>query len=181
MKIETQVLAAIITGSITIFGGFLINFYLKKKENNTKRLQIKMEYVNKQIEELYGPLYSYIQQIFNYWDVRQRLLSPEGLNHQDRDRIKIFFRERYFSSLHIQIRELIKNKYNLVEGIVLPDSFLIYLQHSTLETTQITIWNELNIDTQHTNGIPWPDDFDKDVKQSLDYLMKKYEQLLKEI
>jgi hypothetical protein len=181
MTIDTRIAVAIITGSLSIIGGFLINFYIRKKEDKTKRLQIKLEYLNKQIEELYGPLYSYIQQIFNYWDVQQELISPNDINNQDRDRIIIFFREKYFYPLHNQIRDLLKNKFNLIEGNKLPESFRKYLQHSTLETTQITLWNELNIDTQHTNGIPWPNEFENDVKKTLDVLMKRYDTLLKNI
>lgn len=181
MKVESQILLAIITGFISITGGFLINFYIRKKEDKTKRLQIKLEYINKQIEELYGPLYSYIQQIYNYWEVHQQLLQPQGLNSDDKQRIVIYFREKYFYPLHIQIRDLLKEKMNLIEEIELPNSFWTYLQHSTLETTQITIWNELNISTQHVKGIPWPNEFAEDVKQTLDLLMFRYNTLLKEL
>lgn len=181
LNIDAPVLAAITASSISIIGGFLINFYIRKKEDKTKRLQIKIEYLNRQIEELYGPLYSHIQQIYNYWDVRQKLLSPDGLHHEQKDRITIYFREKYFFPLHNQIRDLLKNKLNLIEGIELPESFWTYLQHSTLETTQIAIWNELNIGTQHTKGIPWPNEFETDVKMTLDVLMKRYDNFLKQL
>ena len=181
MKIEAPVLAAVIAGSATILGGLLINFYIRRNEDKTKRLQIKLEFLNKQIEELYGPLYSLIQLIINYWDVQQKIISREGLSLESKEQIIKFFRERYFFPLHNQIRKLIKNKFNLIEGIELPKSFWIYLQHSTLETTQITILKELNIDTQHLKEIPWPKEFEKDIKQTLDLLMLNYNKLLQEI
>lgn len=172
-----SVIAAIVTGTITILSWPILNYLNKSREDRTRRLESKLKHVNKQIEELYGPLYSLIQQVYNIWEVHQDILKPLDKNDPNRERIIIYFREKYFYPLHIEIRSIIKTKFHLIEGIELPESFWVYLNHSTQETIQIDIWNNLQIDTQYVKGIPWSNLFEKDIKKTLDKLMFSSESL----
>jgi hypothetical protein len=175
---DTTILATLITAFITIAGWILTNYLLRKKEDRTKRLQIRLDHTRMQIEELYGPLYSLINQVFTYWDVKERLIS-QPLSDPEKERIDLLFRERYFSKIHLEIKALLKTKFHLIEGVEFPDSYWDYLQHTTQETVQCDIWNELKINTSRLNGYPWPPNFNKDVKKQLDMLMKRYESILK--
>jgi hypothetical protein len=177
----TQIIVTILTGILTITSLAVSNYFLRKKEDRTKRLQIKMEYISKQIEELYGPLYSLIQQIKNYRSVREVITSHPKKQPQDDQKIITFFREKYVLPLNEEIRELIKNKFHLIEGKELPASFWAYLLHSTQMLSQIRLWKELELNTTHVEGAPAPPDFEKDVKHTLSLLMKKYDDLLKKL
>jgi hypothetical protein len=177
---DTTILATLITAFVTIAGWILTNYILRKKEDRTKRLQIRLDHTQMQIEELYGPLYSLINQVFIYWDVKERL-SISHIDDIEKEKIESLFREKYFSKIHQEIKTLLKTKFHLIEGVEFPKSYWDYLQHSTQEVVQIDIWRELEISTSGLAGYPWPDDFNDDVKKQLDKLMKRYESILNEL
>jgi hypothetical protein len=177
---DTTILATLITAFVTIAGWILTNYILRKKEDRTKRLQIRLDHTKIQIEELYGPLYSLVNQVFTYWDVKERLES-HPLTDQEKERIEMLFRDRYFNSIHQEIKALLKTKFHLIEGVEFPKSYWDYLQHTTQETVQTDIWKELNISTSELKGYRWPKNFNLDVKKQLDLLMNRYENILKEL
>jgi hypothetical protein len=164
----------LITVAVTAFGWYATYFYAKKKENRTRRLEIQLKYKGQQIEQLYGPLISLIEQIFNVWEVRQAILNGARYSEENQRQIKNFLWQRYFFPLHQEIRDLLRTKLYLLDGNNLPASFSKYLQHATQESCQHQIWSELKIDTSHVAGLPWPDGFHTDVRRTLDRLMNDY-------
>jgi len=176
-----QIFIAIIAGLLTIVGGIVSVHATKKRDDQTRRLQLKLDHLRSQIQEFYGPLYSLVNQIFIIWDTIEAIRKPKKLPPEDEDRIRKYFLEKHFQPLHQEIRDLIKSKFHLIEDIELPESFVKYLRHSIQEATQAEIWSGLKIDTSFVRGVPWPSKFDDDVKSALNELMKKYDDLLKEL
>ena len=105
---------------------------------------------------------SLIEQIFNVWTVRERILNAKNYTAEDRSRIRNFFWERYFTPLHQEVAGLLKTKLYLLEGGQLPTSFQHYLEHATQESCQQHLWRELQIDTSHARGRSWPQQFHSD-------------------
>jgi len=163
----------LITAVVTVFGWYATYAYTRYREDRTRRLELDLKFRQRQIEELYGPLLSLIEQIFNVWTVRENVLSAPGaqLGEEQRKQVREFFWQRYFAPLHTEIGALLRTKLYLLEGIQLPESFSQYLVHATQEACQHRLWEELKIDTRHVEGRPWPQDFYKDVRSSLDRLM----------
>jgi hypothetical protein len=159
---------------VTALGWYATYAYAKKKENWTRRLEIQLKYRAQQMEELYGPLLSLIEQIFNVWGVRKNLLEAGGYSQDDQQRIRQFFWERYFMPLHKEIGDLLRTRLYLLEGNRLPDSFSKYLEHATQEACQHLLWDELRLDTSRVPGRPWPGQFHDDVKQALDRIMDEH-------
>jgi hypothetical protein len=170
---NATVIAACITAVVTIIGWVIVRL----KDINANRLKIHQDFVMKQIEELYGPLYNLVLQINNFWDIEQNLLNREN-DKSKQDKVRVYFREHYYYPLHLEVRLLLKNKTHLLQNQTMPKSFDTYLKHSTQETVQIDIWNNLNISTIDVAGIPWPDEFETDIKSTLGILMKNYDKLL---
>ena len=178
---SSQVIAALITGFVTILGWNVLTFLNNRKENQTKLLQFQIEHISRQIEELYGPLFNLVNQLNMYYDTKEKITEVFNTTDQKKEIINIFIRENYFYQLHDEIRKLIKNKYHLIDNNELPNSYRDYLLHSTQETLQIDIWNKLQIDTSIVKGIVWPDQFDIDTKKHLDSLKYRYNQLLSKL
>ena len=165
---------ALIAAVVTIIGWYVTYTYAKRRDDETRRTEIHLKYRQRQIEELYGPLLSLIEQIFNVWQVRENIAGPERaqLSHDQQARIREFIWREYFSPLHHEIRTLLRTKLYLLEKGQMPESFSRYLEHATQEECQHRLWNELQIATG--GGTPWPSGFYDDVKSALDRLMKDH-------
>jgi hypothetical protein len=61
---------AILAAIVSILGWYVAYAYAKRREDRTRCLEIQLKYRQQQIQELYGPLLSLIEQIFNVWQVR---------------------------------------------------------------------------------------------------------------
>jgi len=165
----------LITGAVTALGWYATYAYAKLREDRTRRLDLLLKLRARQIEELYGPLLSLIEQIFNVWQVRENVLRGTAFSAEDQRRIQEFFWQHYFPPLHQEIGVLLRTKLYLLEGGRLPDSFTEYLEHATQEACQHRLWSELGIDTSKVPGRGWPERFHSDVKTSLDRLMAEHQ------
>jgi hypothetical protein len=134
-----------------------------------------LKYHQRQIEELYGPLVSLIEQVFNVWDVRQNIISNEHYSPKDQERVRQFFWGEYFHPLHLEIRGLLRTKLYLLEDARIPQSFLQYLQHSTQEECQHRLWAELHLDTTGTPPKEFPRGFYEDITGALQRLMTAHQ------
>jgi hypothetical protein len=170
-----EVMPVLITGAITAFGWYATYAYAKIREDRTRRLDLLLKLRARQIEELYGPLLSLIEQIFNVWQVRENVLQGTSYSAEDQRRIREFFWQHYFTPLHQEIGALLRTKLYLLEDGRLPESFAEYLEHATQEACQHRLWSELGIDTSGVPGRRWPQAFHKDVKSALDRLMQEYQ------
>jgi hypothetical protein len=170
-----EMLPVLISGGITIAGWYATYAYTKRREDRTRRLDIALKLKARQIEELYGPLMSLVEQVFMVWRVRQRLIKEGGYTDDQRQRIREFFWKEYFTPLHDQISALLRTKAYLLEGGKMPDSFTRYIEHATQEACQHRLWGELSIDTSAVKGRKWPNEFDDDVKASFTRLMSEYQ------
>jgi hypothetical protein len=166
---------ALITALVTIASGYATYVYAKWREDRTRRIEIRLQYRQRQIEELYGPLLSLVEQIFNVWQVRQNILeSPRARYSTDQQtQIREFIWREYFSPLHQEIGTLLRTKLYLLEGGHLPDSFARDLEHATQEACQHRLWSELKLET--VGGKSWPPGFYDEIKGTLERLMKEHQ------
>jgi len=171
----------LITATITILGWFTVSFLSKWHENQNKHFQLNLDHISRQIEELYGPLFNLVNQLNMYYKVKENIVSKLDPQDPNLEKINGFLREDYFHSLHADVRNLLKTKYHLIDDNTLPKSYLDYLHHSTQESLQIEIWKKLNINTSKVKGLPWPDQFEVDVKTKLDKLKKEYNALIQKL
>ena len=166
---------ALIAAAVTILGWYVTYAYARRRDDQTRRIEIRLKYQQRQIEELYGPLLSLIEQIFNVWQVRQSILnSNDGHSSaEQQDRIREFIYNEYFSPLHHEIATILRTKLYLLEGGQMPSTFALYLEHATREACQHRLRNELHIET--SGGTPWPQGFYEDVKITLQRLLEEHQ------
>lgn len=170
-----DIVPILITAAVTAVGWYATYAYAKLREDRTRRIDLLLRLRARQIEEMYGPLLSLIEQIFNVWQVRQNVLESTAYSEEDQRRIKEFIWARYFTPLHEEIGTLLRTKLYLLEEGRLPKSFSDYLQHATQEACQHRLWSELGIDTSKVPVREWPQGFDQDVKNALERLMTEYQ------
>ena len=73
----------LIAGAVTAFGWYATYAYAKLREDRTRRLDLLLKLRARQIEELYGPLLSLIEQIFNVWQVRENVLRGTAYSKKE--------------------------------------------------------------------------------------------------
>ena len=159
----------------------------REQTDRTKRLELRLRYYERQIQEFYAPLYSNIQLIFNVWrigqDFEKKLLQKDNDMPLTEAQAKIgtALGSNFFAPLHSEIRELLKAKLFLLEEVDLPQSYVDYLKHSVGEDVQRRLLEESGINTASVQGEKWPTAFETDVKRGLDKAMKNYDDLIKEL
>jgi hypothetical protein len=178
---SSTLIAALLGALVTVFGWYVTYAYTKRMEDRRRRLESHRQYRSQQIEQLYGPLLSLIEQIFNVWQVRDNILTNCRCSPEQEKAIKELIWKQYFTPLHAEIGGLLRTKLYLLEGSILPESFTEYLEHATQEGCQHVLWNELQIDTSCAPGRPWPANFHSEVKTTLKKLMDERQQGLAEL
>jgi hypothetical protein len=180
----TSFLPIISAGVLTALGWFATYYFGKLKEDRTKRLELRIGRLQRQIEEFYGPLYNLVTEIVVSKQVLDAIVVTEGpspLSTDESVRLKVFVRETQMKPLHQQIIAILRTKLYLVEGLTAPVSFHDYLRHAIQERLQREIWATLKISTTHIKGRPFPDDFRKDVETGLFAVMRQYEDTIAEL
>ena len=151
-------------------------------EDRARRRDKSVSYLERQIEEFYGPLFNLGQQIILANHVQAKILHGPGaagkLSDAQSSEVQRFFVETYFSPLHFAISDILKSKLYLVEGTRMPRSFYRYLRHALQEAAQAQLWQERHIDTSFVRGEPFPDAFFEDIQRHLDALMDRYSELI---
>ena len=138
MNLTPVFISALTAGLITVIGWFVTYLLSKQREYETRRQEAALCYLQRQIEEFYGPLLGLIQQrLFIYEVVKQRLpLTEDGdldyarFSPSDSEIIHYLWDT---SLLHInsKIATLLLTKIYLLETDDIPDSFKDFLQYDS--------------------------------------------------
>ncbi len=181
-QLLSALIGAVVGGLITVTGWFINYSLSRRKEDETRRKQAAQHHLERQIEELYGPLWSLIQQSKAVYNVAcQRLpAGPSGRPDPGRfggqdTQIWHYFVETYFLPINAQIAELIRSKVYLLESGQVPASFQDYMQHQAQFHVLHHLWKDKQVDSSNVTGGGWPAQFNVDVEQALDRLMKQYQ------
>jgi hypothetical protein len=195
-KLLLVVVDKLAIGLLILIAAFFLNRLMEQfkreqalqGEDRTRKLQGLMRYYERQMEELYGPLFNMILQIYIAFDISTELKSKLGSENETI--INEFFQKNYFIPLHEEINNIMKkNLYllllqygsssvgNDIKASV-PESFRQYLRHSTQEQAQGKLWKDHQIDSLFIEIPKWPWDFDGDIAAGLKAAMKNYEECL---
>ncbi len=175
------VYAAVISAITSAISWFVLDSLSKKREDKTRRRELTLRHLQRQIEELYGPLLGLIQQTRIVYQVAVSKLphTPEGRTDQQcfsssDAAVWQYFVETYFFPLNSQITDLLRTKLYLLDSQVMPESFHHFLEHSAQFECLHKLWKEKGIDSSSVRGIGWPKNFEHDVEETLKSLMERY-------
>jgi len=178
-KETTMIIVASIGAIVTIAGWNITHFLSKRRDDRTRRIELVLKHIERQIEKFYGPILSKIEQINTIWIVKERIIA--NTNSSDTEKVLKLIQDSHFFPLHQQIKEIISSKLYLSEGIEIPDSFRRYIEHSTQQVVKRQLERELGIDTKDVQYVSWPEEFTEDVRNTLEKLMKRYNNYLNEL
>jgi hypothetical protein len=161
-----------IGGSILVWA--LTSYTTSKREERTRSAEVRKRFLERQIEEFYGPLLAISHRRDAIYEIRQRLSAAFETEPDKRRTIRTFIRKNYFEKLNMEIEEILTRKLHLLEDAKLPESFQAFLTHSIQVDLQTRLWNEKNIDNQIVKGIPFPQTFSSDIAAKFSRLMAEY-------
>lgn len=176
-RINGSILVTLITGMVTVVGWFAT----KGLERRQKRIEFRRAYIQRQIEEFYGPLYSLLWQLFSSNSLQQRMTTQCSFSEDEKNRVQQYFFEAHFLPLHARIKSILDSKLYLVDGTDMPRSFYDYLTHSLQEDTQRQLWINQGISTVAVRGTSFPPEFYETVEETLKKLMREYEISVQEL
>ena len=182
MEIPLPIIAALTAALVS--GGFsvLTLIVVSKNEKRKRREEARLRYLQRQIEELYGPLYGLIQFGAAINEVEWLKLPKDSRDQKGWPRDEQggkalqFFREHYYLPLNEQMMELIRTKVYLLNSDGIPDSFANFIRHAAQLDSLHRLWKEANISTpfDETKVIEYPTDFKSEVQSTLNELRKEY-------
>ena len=166
---ETAVVVALITGCVTGLG-WLVNHWLTSyKEERKRRTESELKYVERQIEELYGPLAFLLyegRRTFN--DLLDTLgrkyvfKNNDPLPAHEHD-VWMFWVESDLLPRNESIRKLLMSKAHLIEGSGFPESHVAFLDHCNSWAINHRRWTEKGVAYSWHSKINWPRAFEQDV------------------
>ncbi len=182
------VLIGAVTGAIVTVVGWFVNYKLsREKEDASKRKQARLAYLQRQIEELYGPLYGLIQNSFFVNEVAKGILPTSEAGHilfeqfdhsKNHPQTWRYFVENHFLRLNNRMSGIIYRKLHLLEGGEMPDSFQLFFRHKVQFECLDRLWRERRIENTSIGGDGWPVKFGEDIKNTLDQLNTMYHNYL---
>jgi hypothetical protein len=188
---DTTVLAALI-GFIVAAIGWYVEY---RRAAEQRQWEAQLQRLKSQIEELYGPLSGLNHQGKIIYSAALELLPSDNgkvildkFTTDEHEKTWQFFIETYFLPINARRAELINTKSYLSEHLEanklpdqLPDSFIQFLEHQVQGDCLYRLGKlkkEYAVFLQNFLSLPYPEEFDKHVEESLSRLRKKYSEIL---
>jgi hypothetical protein len=181
---ETPVIVALVAGSITALG-WLVNHWLSSRFNEQRRrTEAELKFVERQIEELYGPLAFLIHEgrrtFIDLLDtlgrravfVGDKPLSADDLNTW------LFWAEAEFLPRNEKIKNLLMAKSHLVDGPEFPKSYIAFLDHSNSWAINHRRWKEQSVEYSWHSKVNWSVKFEKEVIATFEKLKARHSALI---
>ena len=108
--LNASVIAAALTGAVTAIGWFVLKGIDVRAQARLRRAEFRRSYIQKQIEEFYGPLYSLVWQILTTNHLKARILNHPELKEQDKPSIEEYFATKYFLPIHNRVKSILETK-----------------------------------------------------------------------
>jgi hypothetical protein len=181
-SIFPALVGALVGGFVTVLGWFANYYFSRKKDVESHQRDVRIRYLQQQIEELYAPLWALIEQSETIYRIAcMKLPVQEADGRMDREKftpkdneIYMFFNETYFLPINLQIADLIRKKVHLLHEGILPESFNDFVHHQVMGESLYRLWKTRNVDSSGVRGKGYPATFKSDVKDILDELRKTY-------
>jgi hypothetical protein len=184
MQIPLPVIAAL-TGALVAGSFSLLTLILVlRNERRKRREEARLRHLQRQIEELYGPLYGLIQFGAAVNEIELLRLPADARDEKGRPkdeeggRVIRFFRENYYLPLNKQMMELIRTKVYLLNSDAIPDSFTKFVRHAAQLDSFHGLWKESDIKTYGVKPIEYPLAFRSDVEGTLNELRREYNEYI---
>ena len=175
---------AVITACVTALGWVVTNYLSQRREEQKVKAEATLRYVERQLEELYGPL---VALMYEGRQVFQELLRSLGRDYvflegvalpQDELKTWLFWADNSFLPRNRQIRDLLTSKPHLVEGSDFSESYVLFFLHESSWRVRHERWVKEKVAYDWHSSVNWPLQFERDVIDTFKALKAKHSELL---
>jgi len=181
-------IGAIVTGSFVAFAGWLVPHFLElRKDRRNHQLQAQLTFVERQIEELYGPLAASLYEgRRTFRDLLESLGRDYAFPESDvlpEDELStwLYWAESDFLPRNEYIKTLLKSKAHLIDGAEFPDAYVEFLDHCNSWAISHKRWLEQQVKYNWHSKVDWPDAFENQVIATFQSLKRRHSDLLGEL
>jgi hypothetical protein len=162
MDSSTIALAGIAV-SISVAAAGWVVAYLSKRQLDSRLAQL--ERVNKQLRELYGPLYIGLEAANRTWAAfwekhrpahgRNYYFGPDAEVSEDEKKVWRNWIENVFEPMNARAEEILTNNIDLFDSEDIPDAFIDALAHVASYRAVLAQWKESDF-SEHVAVNNWP-------------------------
>jgi hypothetical protein len=173
---------------VAALGWLIVHVLASRRDLVARRDSAARDHLEKQIEQLYGPLLGLIQHSRSAFAVAARILPRDQHGQVEFGRFSArdgeiwrFFVEDYFLPVNAKIRVLIRSNMHLLEAGILPKTFADFFSHEVQFEALHRLWKEKGVDSSGVASLGWPTDFEADVQTTLDALRLRHQVFLRRV
>jgi hypothetical protein len=166
---ETPLLIVIITATVTLLGWAVNHILAERRDRDNQRLASSLRFVERQLEELYGPLAFLILEgrraAMDFVEALGREPVFEGKNALNEDEVKLWLLwvEDNFLPRNEAIRQLLLTKTHLIQGDTVPISFVEFLEYYNSWKMAHLRWAKYHVQYIWRPQAGWPTAFTEEV------------------
>jgi len=181
---EAPVQAALIAFLGAVFGWFANHWLTARRDEARRRIEAELRFVERQIEELYGPLavalYEGRRTFLDLLDSLGRDRVFEGDKPLPPEELKtwLFWSESEFLPRNKEIKDLLRAKAHLVEGACFPASYVLFFDHCNSWAVNHRRWTEHRLAYSWRSKINWPAAFENEVLGTFQALKSRHAALI---
>jgi hypothetical protein len=173
----------IITTCVAVIGWIINHFLTASRDRNKQQLAVHLKYVERQLEELYGPLAFLLieknQSSIDFVEALGREPVFEGenaLNAKEVD-LWLFWVEKDFLPGNEEMRKLLMTKTHLIEGGKMPTSYLEFLNYHNSWKMRHLLWKEKGVKYIWRSEVSFPTSFSEEVLNTFMTLKNQHNKL----
>lgn len=183
-KASGTVVAAIIAGVVAILGWFSTYLFNSLAAAAAQKRAAKLAHVEKQLEELYGPLAFLVIEGRQTFEELIKLLGREyvfdandQISNED-FKVWLFWAENDFLPRNGRIKDLLSTKTHLLFNSEMADSYIAFLDHHNSWMIQHLRWQKERVAYSWHSATNWPEKFETDVLDAFSKLRVEHANLL---
>jgi hypothetical protein len=175
---------ALVGGIVTAFGWIVTNYLTTRRDESRLRLEAQQKFLERQIEELYGPLTVVLHEgRRTFKDLceimgRENIFENDGPLSKEDQATWLFWADADFFPRNEFIRTLLKTKAHLIEGPEFPKSYVDFLDHCNSWSINHLRWKVDQIPYPFHSKIDWPDHFEEEVIATANQLKLRHSNVI---
>ncbi|MFI1032221.1 hypothetical protein [Streptomyces sp. NPDC020951] len=180
---DNTITVAIIAASVSVIGWLVNHILSEQSERNKAKRQALLSHIEKQLEELYGPLFFLMHEGDSSFKdfletVGRNYVFVNGEIREEDLHAWLFWVDNDLMPRNHAIQKLLSSKAHLIDASRMPESFLAFLDHYNSWRVSHLRWKEEGVPYRWHSRTNWPREFHRDVVKTYERLKRRQEELI---